>query len=130
MTDGASASKVEQAHKVETGKWHQFVAQALELLIRLDIDPGAAESLDDVFTLESSDGAFKQNKTVADDTTPGDAYVDLRFTGLRREASYTLTIDPGKEGQLYQLFKSVPGSDLGLLSPDDDAGEDETSAQR
>ncbi len=78
--------------------------------IQLDIDPDEAASADDTFTLFSTDSgqSFKQTKTIKDDKVSGDDYVDLTYIGLKRDLSYTLEVDPGKEGDPYMIFENKP----------------------
>jgi hypothetical protein len=57
--------------------------------------------------LESSDGAYSQTKTVHDDLIEGDSYIDLQFTGLSRELSYSLRIVP-PSGTPYAIFEKIP----------------------
>ena len=73
-----------------------------ELRIRLEIDP--AESPDDVFVLKG--GSYEQKKTVKDDQVAGDKFVDLLFTGLPRDQSFTLEVN----GEA--LFHDVPYEEL------------------
>jgi hypothetical protein len=89
-------------------------AESNTLKIRLDIDPDDEASQDDTFRLYSSDkpGAYDKTLTVKADKTPGDGYLDLEFTGLDESSSYSLEINPGKEGDVYLLFKNVPYKDL------------------
>jgi hypothetical protein len=82
--------------------------------LRLNINPTEEQSQDDVYILFSTDAAqtYRQEKTVKDDQIPGDEYLDLRFTGLRSNLSYTLEINSGKEGKSY-MFENRPFKELG-----------------
>lgn len=77
------------------------------LAIQLDIDPNEAESTDDKFTLYSTDEAktYSQEKTIKDDKVDGDNCVDLKFTNLKPDLSYTLEVDPGEEGEPHYVFE-------------------------
>lgn len=107
-----------------------------DLRVRLEIDPDDAKSQDDRFTLRSTDGTFTQVKTVKDDLTPGDGWVDLRYTNLPWALSYTLEVDLGKEGGKTLVFEDVPYFALADVSfqppppgldPDADATPEEGS---
>jgi hypothetical protein len=76
--------------------------------IRLSIDPNQEESLDDTFTMFSTDSAKTYSKvlTVSDDKISGDGYTDLEFTGLDKSLSYSFKIDLGKEGSSFFLFEN------------------------
>lgn len=81
------------------------------LHIRLDMDPEEEATLDDKFTLIGVRGKareFEQVKTTKDDTTKGDHFVDLVFSDLVPELSYSLEIDPGQDGSKYFCFENVP----------------------
>lgn len=95
-----------------------------ELRVRLDIDPNDAKSRDDKFTLKSTDGSFTQTKTVKDDQTPGDAFVDLLFTGVPTTKDFALEVDLGKEGKPELVFDQVPYGELAGMcwqhAPDDE----------
>src|SRR5205823_14408145 len=80
-----------------------------ELRIRLEIDP--AESPDEVFVLKG-DGGYEQKKTVKDDQVAGDKFVDLLFTDLPRDQSFTLRAGG------TPLFDDVPYGELAHLSGD------------
>lgn len=82
------------------------------LLVDLQIDPTKASALDDSFTLYSTDGSYKQTKTVKDDKEPGDKKITLEFTDLVDGKLYTLEIDLGSDGMKYDLFTAVPFADI------------------
>ena len=77
------------------------------LAIQLDINPDEAASKDDKFTLYSTDEAktYSQEKTIKDDKVDGDEYVDLKFTDLKPDLSYSLEVDPGEDGEPYYVFE-------------------------
>lgn len=85
--------------------------------LRLGIDPEAAGSRDDRFTLRSADGAYEQVKTVRDDRVPGDGYTDLEFTGVDPAGRYALEVDPGSDGPPYALFRDLSYDQLLALRP-------------
>ena len=78
--------------------------------IQLQIDPNDASSLDDSIVLYSLDEEkkYKKTLTVKDDKITGDEFIDLHFTGILSGLSYTLEIDPGKEGDKYNFFEEIP----------------------
>ena len=108
------------------------------LHIRLGINPERAESKDDKFRLYSSDGKYDEVLTVKDDKVDGDEFVDLVYENLKVSQAYTLEIDPGAQGDKYNLFEEVPYQELidfySELEPgdeledvEDDEEEDEDS---
>ncbi|TWT43971.1 hypothetical protein RAS1_03750 [Phycisphaerae bacterium RAS1] len=88
----------------------------LQLCVRLACDPAAAESMDDKFVLASADGSYREEKTVKDDQRPGDHYVDLRYTGLKADASYTLQVIQSNGAAPVTVFENVPYARLAGLS--------------
>lgn len=86
-----------------------------DVRVRLDIDPADARSADDKFTLKSTDDAWSQTKTVKDDVEAGDQAVDLHFTGLPKNLSYSLEVDLGQEGGPELVFENVPYTELAGL---------------
>ncbi|MBI2900818.1 MAG: hypothetical protein HYY17_11595 [Planctomycetes bacterium] len=88
----------------------------VDLWVRLDVDPNDASNRSDKFVVLASDGSYRQVKTVKDDKVPGDRYVDLQYTGLYEDLSYTLQVEePGAAP--YRVFENVPYSGLAGLSP-------------
>lgn len=86
--------------------------QGGRLCVRIQVDPNDPLSADETFYLSSS-GAFPtQVKTVRDDVTPGDDSTDLVFVGLDESLNYTLTVDPGAEGEPYEVFSDQPFAQL------------------
>jgi hypothetical protein len=79
-----------------------------DLYFRLCINPNEAKSSDDKFRLFSADNTYEQIKTIQNDTTPGDDYLDLAFTDVPIGLKYSFEIDPGKEGTPYLVFKEIP----------------------
>jgi hypothetical protein len=82
--------------------------------VRLNIDPNHQESQDDTFTMFSTDAAKTYSKvlTVKDDRVAGDACTDLTFADLDKSLSYSLEIDPGKEGDTFFLFENKSYGEL------------------
>ncbi|TWT42099.1 hypothetical protein RAS1_32270 [Phycisphaerae bacterium RAS1] len=97
----------------------------LQLCIRLACDPAAAESMDDRFVLTSTDGTYREEKTVSDDERPGDDYVDLHFSGLKSDASYTLQVFESEGAAPVTIFENVPYARLAGLSPHTAESRDE-----
>jgi hypothetical protein len=80
--------------------------------VRLHINPSSPESNDDTFILFTDDESQKITRTVKDDKVPGDAFLDLFFSGIRKDKKYSLVVDPGKEGARYFVFENVEGNVL------------------
>jgi hypothetical protein len=78
--------------------------------VRLPINPNDAASRDDTFTLYSTDeeNAYRKTLTVANDLIDGDENIDLEFSDVRDDLSYTLEVDLGAEGVVYNLFENRP----------------------
>lgn len=78
--------------------------------VSFNIDPKHPDYQDDVFTLYSNDTdrKYSQKKTVRDDAKPGNNKLELEFTGLRADLSYTLEHDPGASGKVEVLFRNRP----------------------
>lgn len=102
-----------KSENAATDQRHNFRAKLpLGLVLRFDLDPEDASTHDDRFTLKADDNSFNATKTVIDDMLPGDRFVDLHFSGLKRKKRYSLVVDPGEEGAPYTLFEDVPYDDL------------------
>ena len=76
--------------------------------------------------------------TVKEDKLDGDEFVDLVYENLKISQAYTLEIDPGAQGEKYNLFEEVPYPELidfyselepgdGLEDIEDDEEEDDDS---
>lgn len=103
--------------ELQTDEEHRLRVLYPKLFVRLPIDPANIESWDDRFILTMTRAGTKRDfvLTVKDDHTPGDAYVDLIFKHLMPDARYTLTIDPGADGPLYEVFTDRPHDELFTL---------------
>ena len=44
--------------------------------------------------------------------TPGVTHVDLAFAGVCPSQRYTLTVDPGAEGEPYTVFENKPWNEI------------------
>jgi hypothetical protein len=88
----------------------------VDLIVRLDIDPNDASRRDDQFILLGSDG-YRSEKTVADDLVPGDRYVDLLYSGLYADQSYSLQVIEAPGASPYYVFRDAPYPSLSGLSP-------------
>ncbi len=66
----------------------------------------------DKFTLKSLDGSYQQVKPVTDDMTTGDKFVDLEYTDLIPDKSYSLEVCYGKDGKTAFMFEDVPFTGL------------------
>jgi hypothetical protein len=102
VTDGMTQTKTQTKEEKHT------------LRVRLNIDPNDKKTEDDTFTLFSTDGAktYNQVLTIKGDKVPGDKYLDLDFEDCPTELSYTLEVDPGKEGSKYRVFEKTPFKEL------------------
>ncbi len=108
----ASHSKGEK--EIESELLEMPNSQEAKLTIHLEIDPNNPAVQDDTFTLKSADNDhfYSKTMTVKDDKISGDTSIDLEFDGLDQNMSYTLEIDPGKEGDPYTLFENIPFMEL------------------
>jgi hypothetical protein len=91
-------------------EWIESDPDSLTLSVRFNIDPHEASSHDDKFILSSTDGAIKIVKTIANDKTPDDKFVDIDFENLDESKNYTLKVDTGEDS--YLVFENVPASEL------------------
>ena len=96
----------------KTGEMSKLVHASPILHVRLGIDPVRAESKDDKFRLYSADGKYDKVMTIKDDKVDGDGFVDLVYENLKVSQKYTLEIDPGAQGEKYNLFEEVPYREL------------------
>jgi hypothetical protein len=91
------------------------------LLIRLEIDAGDKELENDVFTLFSTDKdkKYSQKKTIKDGKKQGENSVDIEFTDVPNDLSYSLEIDIQKNGEKFLAFEdlSCAGSGKAGSSP-------------
>ncbi len=125
--------KVKRIESVTTGQNHRFRKKGgLGLVVRLDIDPNDTKSRDDRFVLSSTDSSYRSEKNIKDDLVPGDAYVDLHFSGLKSNKSYTFEVFLSKDQSSETVFEDVPYAELAALSsqvksqntPGDDLSDD------
>jgi hypothetical protein len=73
---------------------------------------GDIKKYDDEYTLESTDGAYKQTHDVLDDSIPGDNLVTLVFTDVLPGKNYSLVYHNRKTDKSYSRFSDVPFSRL------------------
>lgn len=102
------------ANKIESGLLEMPNKKKATFRIKIDIPPDEASSQDDVYSLFSTDEkqSYKKELTVKDDLVPGDQSIDLEFTDLDENLSYSLEVDPGKEGISYFIFENTPFKEL------------------
>ncbi len=76
---------------------------------RFDINPNDEEYQDDTFTLYSTDdlNSYNQTLTVKDDKVTDDNCIDLEFSDLVPDLSYTLKVNPGAQGDEYFLIEKL-----------------------
>lgn len=107
------------------------------VIIRLDLDPNDQAHENDQFILKSTDGSYSATKSIDDDMVPGDQFIDLHYSGLKRSKRYTLEIVPRSGDPSYTVFENVFYDDLARLSAaasapidasDEDPGEDDAEA--
>lgn len=92
-----------------------YVVQiAPALRVDLEIEPDAGSTMDDKYTLRSTDQAERYSKTltVKDDKIAGDHMITLEFEDVHEGLSYTLEVDQGAEGGKYTVFETIPYDDL------------------
>ncbi|MBN1760997.1 MAG: hypothetical protein JW863_21900 [Chitinispirillaceae bacterium] len=80
-----------------------------EFEVSFAIDPTSAECQDDKFILYSTDeeNSYYQEKTPKDNVSKEAGETKIRFTGLKKSLSYSLGVDPGKEGEPYLVFEDL-----------------------
>jgi len=108
-----------------TGKTHVFKVKAIytscALCVRLDIDPDEAARNEDKFILTSDDQSYSSTKTVKDDKQEGDQYIDLLYSKLNPDKSYTLKVTTA-DGSEVTVFADIPYAELAGLSPKAESG--------
>ena len=99
---------------VKTGSTAQIaVTRGACLTVRLEAsDPDAGAR----FTLESADGAYREERAPPDDAIPGDDCRELHFCGLGATGRYTLSVRPDGGGAPVTVFRDVPYAELADLS--------------
>ncbi len=97
--------------------------QIRKLCIRFNLDPNEASTYKDRFVLRSTDGSYRSEKTMKGDKTPGDAYVDLVYTGLDEEKRFTLEIYESEGARSKIVFQDRPFADLAGVSGGKDKRE-------
>ena len=95
---------------LRTGRRHTFRPPVNKLVIELYLDPDDESTADDLFTLFSADEAetYRRSLTVKDDKIQGDERCTLEFLDVDPALNYTLAIDPGADGPVYELFTDIP----------------------
>lgn len=86
-----------------------------QLTIRLDINPTITSNMDDKLILYGGDFqgySYKQIKSVKDDSIPDDTYVDLVFTGLKKDLLYWLVHDCSNAGTRYFMYRALSYNQL------------------
>lgn len=85
--------------------------------IRLAINPASNIYGSDQFILSSTDGSISITKSVADDATPGDNYLDLKFDDLDTSKNYKLEQIDSSTGETYTYFESFSYGAIDVQSP-------------
>lgn len=109
---GPPEEKKEEAPKEEPKPQKRLY----KLTVRLAVNPNDASAQDDLFVLTSTDGSYRCEKTVKDDKTPGDRYVDLVYTDLDDTLSYTLYHYPDARSEPRTVFQGKPFWDIAGIS--------------
>ena len=121
-------------YRFKSGNASVFRHATPVLHVRIGIDPSEAESKDDKFTLSATDGSYEKTLTVKDDRFDGDEFVDLIYEDLKVGRSYTLKVDPGAEGEPYNLFENEPYDDIisyySVPDPGDEIEDDEEDEEQ
>jgi hypothetical protein len=95
--------------------------------VRLDINPDEAASLNEKFELTGSAG-YQQVKTFKDDLVRGDAYVDLEFTEVDPDQTFTLRVI-GDDGESHEVFSDLEfGQSPAEPAPASDAGAEDAES--
>jgi hypothetical protein len=84
--------------------------------LRIEMDPKTIHDLDEKFVLTSTDGSFELTRTAKDDLIEGDNFIDLEFSGLPMNLSYSMKIIPSS-GDPYFLYQNVPFDKLNGYMP-------------
>jgi hypothetical protein len=79
--------------------------------LRIHMRPEEARKLQEKFILTSEDESFAQTRTADDDLILGDDFIDLRFSDLPTDKSYTLVVET-RDAPPYPVFRNVPFADL------------------
>ena len=92
--------------KLQTGR--KYTATLPTLIVNLQINPEDEAAEDDKYTLYSTDKDkfYKRTLTVNDDKVDGDNFLELHYYPVRKDLEYTLCIDPGEEGEKYNVFEN------------------------
>lgn len=110
-TQNVSLEKLKDGIVLYTGQSYKIDVKSNKqiLKINLEIDPNDSSSYDDKYTLFSTDknDSYKQTLTVKDDKVPGDDKITLEYTDLIDDLNYTLEIDPGIDGETYNVFCNI-----------------------
>lgn len=101
--------------RLETGRRHVLRLVGDKLHLRLNIDPADSSTLGEKFILVGVHGnvrAYEQTRTTKDDVEEGDHFLDLIYTDILPDLTYSLEIDPG-DGKAKQVcFEDVPWAQL------------------
>lgn len=107
---GAKITKDEGGSGSGKARQQQQAKDKGTVAVRLDIDPADAKHLADRFVLESSDGSYKQQKTIKDDKKDGDKALDLEFTDAPTDKKFKLKVVAG--GNELVLMDGVAFNDI------------------
>jgi peptidoglycan hydrolase-like protein with peptidoglycan-binding domain len=107
--DGATVEAVKK--EAEKGRMVEG-EKGKTLEINLEIDPYLGSTLDDKYTLYSTDGKYRKTLIIKDDKIDGDDIITLKFDDIFTDLLYTLEIDSGAEGDKYNVFEDIPYDEL------------------
>ena len=117
MTDQRRVTRkmLKEGISLETGYHHVLRLVGDKLHLRLDIDPADASTIDEKFVLVGLNGsarAYEQTRTTKDDVEQGDRFLDLIYTDLVPDLTYSLEIETGNGQPKHICFEDVPWSEL------------------
>jgi hypothetical protein len=122
---------VQKEEAAATQMRHRFRRKSqYAVVIRLDLPVPDARTDEERFTLTSSDGSYEETKTPEDDLIPGDEFIDLHFSGLKKTKRYSLSVDPGNGDEPYMVFENVSYEDLAQLCAEEGAEYSQHSSQQ
>jgi len=87
-----------------------------KLWLRFDINPARSVYHDHRFIVESTDGSYRQARTIAQDMIPGDEHLDLEYTGLDETLAYCVMVQSGTMDGPRYLLRNVPYTELDRIS--------------
>jgi hypothetical protein len=94
----------------------QVTETTYSVFLRLPVDAGEAENVDDKFTLIGGSSInqkkYEQTQTTSGEIVAGDDCVDLLFTDLLPDLNYWLKVVPGEDSDEYFVFEKMTWAKL------------------